>query len=915
MASKVPTRPHDSNASEVLKPIGPNHAVPQPIDSLWGGASIRGDDLWKLPPLQIAEQNSEQRTFKEMMNLSSALLSLNKNGIYEAGASAFSLRLFPCAQVAAGIPAQATNWEQLAAAEALFSEQALRASAEQQNLQRYIIPGVFPTSIEAVQIITTLLEKPAAEQHFSDLPLYSGRAVLLAWWVTVHTALCARDFARVRKLVEAYRCVTIRIRLAPSQQQVLMDWLTWAGDLHTLGKSSTESIVDFCAVVAKMPGMANNWASVPKIMSKAKDLGVRYKGAEMTSTVASALMHLKEVVTDTEFLDTYERLRAMFAGIANSATFLMRFVQTYKGTLNLVTEVPRMTSYALGSLLSSLLHGDLKEDAINTGFLFGDKNTPAYAHLLVPRRNFEDFFATSIAALGETGAHADVFEEISKKVLPRFASPLAFDSHFLCWAAEEHEPDEAQRDARLKQVKDSLQTDAAKEATDLLFETKTGKFDQEFQGLVGNGSPIADYLRGLDDKRLEELEGLKLCYARFQWALLKRPLDAGANATGRSVPASLDPGVVCDDSDRGATWQALQAFRRDAPPKGYGLTFTALRTDATIKAIKGNQENLWKKGGPIDDIYNNSRAKNWSSNDGKIVLFVIDAGLFTGLLNQGSPESYKEPAQPNKEFTAALAWMTAQRQNNYRHLAFDGRSREIRKELAAWVETNWTEAQLTEVWLTYNAPNVPDFRLSGRKIAWANTLRETGYVGFEQTRVRIKAKERSSVGGACGEASTHDTNYSGLTMRPWEELPKASRNLKQKALGSTVALPTHTSERVLAWLTQGEPFVFNDFKSIQTLCAMFADLDAGHVFDLSVGNCGAAVAAAVAGISYEGVCATEGHKNFAEAVVDRALLALLTQGNKKPKDKGAHRNRVRRHKPLEIDRFLAHLSEPRRAPR
>ena len=116
-----------------------------------------------------------------MMDLANALLSLNTNGIYEAGASAFSLRLFPCAQVAAGIPAQSTNWDQLGAAEALYSEQALSASAEHQNSQRFIIPGVFPTSIEAVQIITTLREKPAAEQHFADLPLYSGRAVLLAY--------------------------------------------------------------------------------------------------------------------------------------------------------------------------------------------------------------------------------------------------------------------------------------------------------------------------------------------------------------------------------------------------------------------------------------------------------------------------------------------------------------------------------------------------------------------------------------------------------------------------------------------------------------------------------------------------------------------------------------------------------------
>jgi hypothetical protein len=46
---------------------------------------------------------------------------------------------------------------------------------------------------------------------------------LLVWWVATYRALFASDLLRVRKLVEAYRGITVRLRLQPSPQQLLMD--------------------------------------------------------------------------------------------------------------------------------------------------------------------------------------------------------------------------------------------------------------------------------------------------------------------------------------------------------------------------------------------------------------------------------------------------------------------------------------------------------------------------------------------------------------------------------------------------------------------------------------------------------------------------------------------------------------------
>lgn len=191
-----------------------------------------GDDLCKLPPLKIDATQAEQHTFKEMMSLLNAQVSMNKTGLYESGASGFTVRLFPCARVAAGLPSQTITWDQLETAEALYAEEAFRASSDIPALRRFIIPGIFPTSIEATAVVTKLLTLPSKDQHLTDLPLYAGRAILLAWWVSLYGALRAQDFVRVRKLVEAYRCITARVRLAPSPQQLRMDLLGYSNDLQ-----------------------------------------------------------------------------------------------------------------------------------------------------------------------------------------------------------------------------------------------------------------------------------------------------------------------------------------------------------------------------------------------------------------------------------------------------------------------------------------------------------------------------------------------------------------------------------------------------------------------------------------------------------------------------------------------------------
>ena len=157
------------------------------------------------------------------------------------------------------------------------------------------------------------------------------------------------------------------------------------------------------------------------------------------------------------------------------------------------------------------------------------------------------------------------------------------------------------------------------------------------------------------------------------------------------------------------------------------------------------------------------------------------------------------------------------------------------------------------------------------------------FLGFAEAKVRIKAKQRTSVGTSAGEMTTHELSYTGMATRAWAELPKASRARKQNIVGSNVPLPELLNPKAREACANGEPLLFNDFNSIIFLAAFFEDLDAGFIFDLSPGNGGAAVAAALAVMEYVALCPNAGAQKFLEGVMDRALLALLTDDGK---DKG-----------------------------
>ena len=100
-----------------------------------------------------------------------------------------------------------------------------------------------------------------------------------------------------------------------------------------------------------------------------------------------------------------------------------------------------------------------------------------------------------------------------------------------------------------------------------------------------------------------------------------------------------------------------------------------------------------------------------------------------------------------------------------------------------------------------------------------------------------------------------------------------TRGAKKEVVGY---LPGGFSEKIAHFYEQGEPLLHKDLKPIQYYSAMLRDLDSGHVFDVDLGSGTLCIDCMMANIGYTGVAHNEAHLNFVDQVLDRCMLALLS---------------------------------------
>ena len=131
-------------------------------------------------------------------------------------------------------------------------------------------------------------------------------------------------------------------------------------------------------------------------------------------------------------------------------------------------------------------------------------------------------------------------------------------------------------------------------------------------------------------------------------------------------------------------------------------------------------------------------------------------------------------------------------------------------------------------------------------------------------RTKIKATKKECF-TACGEESTYQGTYTGVTFRPLSEMPLINSSEKAKLLGSTVVQGSRSISQIQAaapdlpddWLERNGkdvPLFWNESKPIAFWCALIDDWKIQAVFDLTPGSGACMEACLMRGVQYYGVC-------------------------------------------------------------
>ena len=101
---------------------------------------------------------------------------------------------------------------------------------------------------------------------------------------------------------------------------------------------------------------------------------------------------------------------------------------------------------------------------------------------------------------------------------------------------------------------------------------------------------------------------------------------------------------------------------------------------------------------------------------------------------------------------------------------------------------------------------------------------------------------------------------------------------QEKEAMTGITLPDYGAEvvEVVGTKGPGHPLFWGESKGVEFYIALFQDFNVTSCWDLTPGSGSAACAAAMLGITYEGVTMNEKHANWLNNIMDKAIFAILS---------------------------------------
>jgi hypothetical protein len=422
-------------------------------------------------------------------------------------------------------------------------------------------------------------------------------------------------------------------------------------------------------------------------------------------------------------------------------------------------------------------------------------------------------------------------------------------------------------------VEKELSKVADKKAAEMLGNVIMNLYDDDFDDLEASKQSFESYLsaQGADEAAGgadDDDASLRAAYCAFKQALQETPVST------EKVSASTEFEPVPGDADQ------------EAKHTLYQHVIGQRKKNVHIYNTPRWNKDTFKPGGDMTKLWQRSKIITVKGEPGKKNCLVMMVGdLFPGAppTTSSIPTSFQAQTVVTPVMTDAMRWMLGVRGSNTVVLVLDGRSKSIRKEAERLMDDAVADDnKLLEATIIYAPPSCKDPRFPKRKL-FAGFENETirGVLPVHKIHMASKPREHYS---ACGESSTHNTSYTNVPVRRFTSLPRMSVTDKEEMLGAK--LPVYTDDVVAACGARGHPLFAQEVKDVDFFCALYEDYNIDHVWDLTIGSCSAACAAAAIGIQYEGVAMNEKHANWCQRIMDKAMFAIIADYHDDDESKG-----------------------------
>ena len=184
-----------------------------------------------------------------------------------------------------------------------------------------------------------------------------------------------------------------------------------------------------------------------------------------------------------------------------------------------------------------------------------------------------------------------------------------------------------------------------------------------------------------------------------------------------------------------------------------------------------------------------------------------------------------------------------------------------------------TQTQTEELFVIYSGGCLPR---AGRvrRVPLAARKVETCALRFPAQRTKIRTTKKENF-TSCGEATTYQGTFSGVTFRPVSELPLINADDKKKILvpaNQAVQVPETWKESH----AEDVPLFWQECKPIELYLALLDEFKGQAVLDLTAGSGALMEACLTRGVQYHGICLNRDHMTWLQAVAEWGACGLIS---------------------------------------